>query len=1104
MRPSLQWSTALAVLCVVGMLAFMPHASFSMTASASGPNSNQRITPNGPSSCLDVPVASAIVHPTSCWVTGPTSIVVAGTDPRNAQDGTVVVVQEQSKRTVTLNGAGRLRISAVQNGRACVTGGSGADVAVDVATGNVQSSCNSVASSVSSASRSAAFATKPAAATLAAASASAPMPSNSYYVYGSYVDACGPTATTTCSTFNDGAAEPVPSTGGMAILDFGAPCFDPNTLAWGTQLFNSQSCTPDSEILTLAQAWVRGYETNPNRSASSAYILVVGTSNSLTAAVPGFALTPAQMTAHGQAWYQAVVKPLASGTVGLAAPVRVWSGSDIEESSDGNWYDATPSRAWVDGYTAASGATKPCVSSRTGLMADYGDYVPNQPGWSAGDVYWVAWGSASACPVPEIYYNGNAANWQSLNQWAQSVGAAIMQFTGVLSENGAAPGSLSASGSWSSLQSVTGQSAPYLSIIGGLSIPAAQPPDAPTGVAAVGGASSATVNWTAPAWDGGVKITAYIVTPYVGSTAQTATTVTGSPPAIKTVISGLTNGTTYTFKVAAQNAAGVGPQSAASNPITPVSVPGAPTLVQALAGDIEATVTWTPPASNGGSAINSYTVVASPGGASVTVSAVTPAATITGLTNGAPYTFTVTATNGAGPGPASAASAAVTPLAVAKGGAVAALPSMASGAYGGYLTVAYLENVGSTPAHIRVQNFDTSGSPVGTGNSAAGLPAGATWTLRSDNAHSLGPGQPGSAFVYSDQPLAIFVNEFAPNNSGDASSYSSIALPGGTATAIYAPTILNNGYGGYTTGIGLINTGSAATDVRITYRDGSGTTVKTQTLVAVAANSYQGLYSGDPALGLPAGFVGTATIESTSVPAQPLAAVINEVGPSGQFSSYDAVPAGSTTLYAPAALKNAYGGYNTGIGIQNTSATAGSVAITYFDSGGTATTHNFNLAAKGYLGIYQGTDIPAAGAYTAAITSTVPIAAIVNEVAPPQGAAQAFTSYNPFAAGSSSLNLPLVESAGADGWSTGEGIMNTGAAATTVTVTYHDSVTGAQVGSPQTMLLQPNASWGLYQPTGGLASGTRVSAVVTAGAGGQVAVVCNESNATSFMSYIAQ
>ena len=47
-------------------------------------------------------------------------------------------------------------------------------------------------------------------------------------------------------------------------------------------------------------------------------------------------------------------------------------------------------------------------------------------------------------------------------------------------------------------------------------------------------------------------------------------------------------------------------------------------------------------------------------------------------------------------------------------------------------------------------------------------------------------------------------------------------------------------------------------------------------------------------------------------------------------------------------------------------------------------------------------------------------------------------------------------------------------------------------------------SWGLYQPTGGLPNGTRASAVVTTSGGGQVAVICNESNATSFMSYSGQ
>jgi hypothetical protein len=98
----------------------------------------------------------------------------------------------------------------------------------------------------------------------------------------------------------------------------------------------------------------------------------------------------------------------------------------------------------------------------------------------------------------------------------------------------------------------------------------------------------------------------------------------------------------------------------------------------------------------------------------------------------------------------------------------------------------------------------------------------------------------------------------------------------------------------------------------------------------------------------------------------------------------------------------------------------------------------------------------------------------------------------------------LVETTGADGWSTGEGIMNSGSAATVVTVTYYDTATGAHVGTPQSTSLQPNAFWGLYQPTGGVPGGTRASAVVTTSAGGQVAVICNEANTTSFMSYTGQ
>jgi hypothetical protein len=88
-------------------------------------------------------------------------------------------------------------------------------------------------------------------------------------------------------------------------------------------------------------------------------------------------------------------------------------------------------------------------------------------------------------------------------------------------------------------------------------------PDAPTSPTAVAGDGSATVSWTAPASDGGSDITGYTVTSSPG--ALTCTT-TG---ALRCVVSGLNNGTSYTFKVSATNAVGTGPLSVASNVVVP-------------------------------------------------------------------------------------------------------------------------------------------------------------------------------------------------------------------------------------------------------------------------------------------------------------------------------------------------------------------------------------------------------------------------------------------------------------------------------------------------------------------------------------------------------
>jgi Domain of unknown function (DUF4082)/Bacterial Ig domain/Fibronectin type III domain/Lysyl oxidase len=188
-----------------------------------------------------------------------------------------------------------------------------------------------------------------------------------------------------------------------------------------------------------------------------------------------------------------------------------------------------------------------------------------------------------------------------------------------------------------------------------------------TNVVATAGTGSATVTWNAPSSGGAV--TTYTITPYIGSSAQPATTITGSPPATSATIGGLTGGTEYTFTVQASNSAGAGPVSAQSGAVTPTAVtaPSEPAAVKATAGAGSANVTWMAP-SNGGSPITSYTVTPYIGSSAQPASTVTgspPAtsATIGGLTNGTSYTFTVAATNAIGTGPASSPSNAVTPTA---------------------------------------------------------------------------------------------------------------------------------------------------------------------------------------------------------------------------------------------------------------------------------------------------------------------------------------------------------------------------------------------------------------------------------------------------------
>ncbi|MBU5615194.1 RCC1 domain-containing protein [Geomonas azotofigens] len=178
-------------------------------------------------------------------------------------------------------------------------------------------------------------------------------------------------------------------------------------------------------------------------------------------------------------------------------------------------------------------------------------------------------------------------------------------------------------------------------------------PGAPTDVTAQPGCGKALISFTAPADDGGSPVSLYTVTANPGGL-----TATGTASGI--AIYGLTPGVGYTFTVTATNAAGTGPASAPSAAVIAADFPGAPTAVSAVAGNGQATVSFTPPSYDGYSPIVSYQVVSYPG--FVTAGGTGSPITVTGLTNGTSYAFSVVAVNQAGgAGVTSQASNAVTP-----------------------------------------------------------------------------------------------------------------------------------------------------------------------------------------------------------------------------------------------------------------------------------------------------------------------------------------------------------------------------------------------------------------------------------------------------------
>jgi hypothetical protein len=196
-------------------------------------------------------------------------------------------------------------------------------------------------------------------------------------------------------------------------------------------------------------------------------------------------------------------------------------------------------------------------------------------------------------------------------------------------------------------------------------------PGTPLNVVGVASNSAVTVSWS-PA-QANQPVTSYTVTTLINGAPVAAVAVVpvaGSAfPPTSVLISGLVNGTTYTFTVSATNASGTSADSAPSAPVTPpgIAVPAAPTNVTAIPGDTQASVRFTVSPPPQGAPITSYAVTSNPGGIVVNIpppaSGNIATALVGGLTNGVTYTFTVQAIDIAGPSAPSAPSNPVTPSA---------------------------------------------------------------------------------------------------------------------------------------------------------------------------------------------------------------------------------------------------------------------------------------------------------------------------------------------------------------------------------------------------------------------------------------------------------
>ncbi|HEX3897915.1 MAG TPA: Ig-like domain repeat protein, partial [Mycobacteriales bacterium] len=290
-----------------------------------------------------------------------------------------------------------------------------------------------------------------------------------------------------------------------------------------------------------------------------------------------------------------------------------------------------------------------------------------------------------------------------------------------------------------------------------------QTPGAPTGASAVAGAAQAAVSFTAPGNTGGVPIAYYTVSATPGP-------VTATCPGSPCLVSNLTNGVSYSFKVTATNtAAQTSVASSASNSVTPGLAP---------------TITFTNP---GAQTVGKTATLAA------TSTAASPAIIFTSAT---PSVCTVSGTNGTTLTPIAVGSCVIDANQAADATHLAALQAFQTFNVTAGTTLAVTASASTSVFGQPVTFTATIGSPVPTGTlqwSVDGTNVGSPVTLTTSTTYTFTPptalsvGTHTVKATYSGDSTHASVNAQATETVSKASTTTTVGINGGTLTATVAP-----------------------------------------------------------------------------------------------------------------------------------------------------------------------------------------------------------------------------------------------------------------------------------------------------------------------------